>query len=240
MTENAPARRRLVPHILIATAVAVIGGGALVATVAAQPAGRPPRPEGDRPARPERPDRDGQRGPRPEGREMRGAPHDRALFEAIGLRVRPDRPDRPRRGEAPEAAEPAANADAKPTTGLVVANVALDSAAAKAGIQEGDRITKLGDQIIVNPPQLVTLLALQDAGASVSFDLTRNGDTANASVTLDDSALGHLRRGANAPGSPPRGEGGPRGGPREGGPRGDRPNDRDGEQLPPPPQGDNQ
>jgi len=78
---------------------------------------------------------------------------------------------------------PAALADQlklPPGVGLVVESVDPDSPAAQAGVKPHDVLHKLGDQLLVNPGQLSTLVRQAKAGDAVALAVIRQG----APVTL--------------------------------------------------------
>jgi membrane-associated protease RseP (regulator of RpoE activity) len=72
----------------------------------------------------------------------------------------------------------------KPGEGLVVAFVAPDSPAAKAGIQKYDVIEELGDQMLVDPAQLRKLVQMEKDGDTVQLTLYRGGKKQTVSATL--------------------------------------------------------
>lgn len=72
----------------------------------------------------------------------------------------------------------------KPGQGLVVAFVAPDSPAAKAGIQKFDVIEELGDQMLVDPTQLRKLVQMQKDGETIQLTLYRGGKKQSVSATL--------------------------------------------------------
>lgn len=64
-----------------------------------------------------------------------------------------------------------------PGTGLSILMIAPGSPAAKAGLQPGDVLTKLDDQLLVNPAQLRVLVRLHKDGDAISFQVVRQGKT---------------------------------------------------------------
>ncbi len=68
--------------------------------------------------------------------------------------------------------------------GLVVQHIAKDSPAAKAGLQEGDVLAKLDDQILMLPEQLAMLVAGKKEGENVKLTYLRKGQAQEAVVTL--------------------------------------------------------
>jgi len=73
-----------------------------------------------------------------------------------------------------------------PGTGLVVDYVAEESPAHEAGIKAHDVLTQLGDQILVNPPQLAVLVRLRKAGDAVPVTLMRGGKEQQVKATLTE------------------------------------------------------
>jgi serine protease Do len=71
-------------------------------------------------------------------------------------------------------------------TGLVVDMVIPESPAAAAGILANDVLTKLDDQILINPPQLAVLVRIKNAGDRVQLTLLRKGKTQTVSATLGE------------------------------------------------------
>ncbi len=71
------------------------------------------------------------------------------------------------------------------SVGAQVASVVQGSAAAKAGIQVGDVITKFGERGISDPNQLTAAVREQSAGATVKVTIQRNGQDREIDVTLD-------------------------------------------------------
>ncbi len=64
--------------------------------------------------------------------------------------------------------------------------IAPDLAAAKAGLQEGDIITTVGDTPITDTKSLIDAVDAYKAGDSVPFAIFRNGETLEISVTLGE------------------------------------------------------
>ncbi|WP_243399851.1 S1C family serine protease [Arthrobacter glacialis] len=71
------------------------------------------------------------------------------------------------------------------STGATVADVTAGTAAAKAGLQKGDVITKLGERTISDPADLTAAVREQAGGATVKVDFTRGGKSQSVDVTLD-------------------------------------------------------
>lgn len=68
--------------------------------------------------------------------------------------------------------------------GLTIAEVVEGSPAEEAGLQQHDILHKLGDQILVNPQQLGTLVQMHGSGAAVSVTLYRAGESMQLPVTV--------------------------------------------------------
>ena len=68
--------------------------------------------------------------------------------------------------------------------GILVGEVLNDSAAAKAGIQKGDIITKIGDKEITTFAQLKQAIYSYKSGDKVKLTLYRNGQNVEVEVTL--------------------------------------------------------
>lgn len=77
-----------------------------------------------------------------------------------------------------------AGEDAQPLDGLKVVAVIKDSPAAKAGLQRGDVLRKLGDKEIQKPEELAVVV-LQYQGKPVDMVFERDGEPQNAKVTLN-------------------------------------------------------
>jgi S1-C subfamily serine protease len=71
-------------------------------------------------------------------------------------------------------------------TGLTVREVTPDSPAAKAGLQNGDIITKVGDKDVKNFDDLVNMLSKHKPGDKVSMQVQRAGQTKKFDVTLGE------------------------------------------------------
>jgi putative serine protease PepD len=72
--------------------------------------------------------------------------------------------------------------------GALVQSVTANSPAAKAGIKEGDVITKLGDKAIGNADDLISAVQGGNVGDRLELIYTRNGDQKSATVTLADAS----------------------------------------------------
>ncbi len=70
------------------------------------------------------------------------------------------------------------------TDGAEVQNVVSGGPAAKAGIQEGDVITKVGDRDVGNADELVVAVQSHPVGARVPVTVTRSGKTFQTQVVL--------------------------------------------------------
>jgi S1-C subfamily serine protease len=70
------------------------------------------------------------------------------------------------------------------TDGAQVQNVMDGGPAAKAGIAEGDVITKVGDRVVGNADELVVAVQSHDVGETVPISLTRSGKAFQVRVVL--------------------------------------------------------
>ncbi len=70
--------------------------------------------------------------------------------------------------------------------GARVEEVGKDSCAAKAGLQVGDVITKLGSKTVTNANQLINEKNTYKAGDTVTMEVYRKGETITLTVTLDE------------------------------------------------------
>jgi putative serine protease PepD len=73
-----------------------------------------------------------------------------------------------------------------PVTGAVVNNVAADSPAAQAGVQQGDVITAANGHTITSGDDLLVALANSKPGSTMKLTINRNGTTVNVSVKLGE------------------------------------------------------
>ena len=76
------------------------------------------------------------------------------------------------------------------SSGATIRTLTTGSAAAKAGLQEGDVITRLGERTISDPADLTAAVREQPGGASVKLDFSRNGKAQSVDVTLDTMPVG--------------------------------------------------
>ncbi len=70
--------------------------------------------------------------------------------------------------------------------GAYIAAVLEGSCAQKAGIQEGDIITAIGDEAVTTREGLKAAVKTHKAGETVEFTLYRDGETLTVTVTLDE------------------------------------------------------
>lgn len=78
----------------------------------------------------------------------------------------------------------------EPGTGLIVEHVTPDSPAAKAGLQKHDVLLRLGDQVLIAPKQLQTLVANRRAGDTVEVHILRKGQPQTITATLATQPTG--------------------------------------------------
>lgn len=96
---------------------------------------------------------------------------------------------------------------AKTGKGAIIKNVVDESAAKKAGLKDGDIITKLGDKEINSPDDLRNAIHLYEPGDKVTINYLRGGKkqtvtvelgkSAGSSVTLNIDSLRDLMNGFN-------------------------------------------
>jgi len=79
---------------------------------------------------------------------------------------------------------PSAAAQAGVPEGLYVQSVVPGGPSAKAGLRQGDVITKINGQPATSTLQLQELMLTQKPGATVSLEYSRDGQSATATVTL--------------------------------------------------------
>ncbi len=78
--------------------------------------------------------------------------------------------------------------------GIKVNHVAEDSPAAKAGVHEHDILTKLDDQILVEPEQLRSLVKMKKPGEEVKLTLLRKGEQKEIKVVLGETEQRAIER----------------------------------------------
>jgi putative serine protease PepD len=71
--------------------------------------------------------------------------------------------------------------------GAVIGQVAPDSPAADAGLQEGDVVVRIGDQEVTNSSDLVNAVQSAEVGDSLEVEFQRDGVTQTTTVTLDEA-----------------------------------------------------
>ncbi len=82
-----------------------------------------------------------------------------------------------------------------PGTGLSVLMIVPGSPASKAGLQPGDVLTKLDDQLLVNPAQLRVLVRLHKDGDAITFQIVRQGKAQTIKATLGARKMPELTPG---------------------------------------------
>lgn len=85
----------------------------------------------------------------------------------------------------PVSDELSANLPVGKGVGLVVRHVAPNSSAAKAGIEDNDVLVQIGDQILVHPKQLQTLVTNKKPGDKIEVTFFRKGEKKTAAATLE-------------------------------------------------------
>ena len=73
--------------------------------------------------------------------------------------------------------------------GAYIEAVLEGSCAQKAGIQEGDIITAVGEHDIASSTALQTVVKEYKAGAELSFSIYRGGEELTVTLTLDENTL---------------------------------------------------
>ncbi len=101
----------------------------------------------------------------------------------------------------PASAPPSAGFRLARGDALAVGTVTEDGPAAKAGIKEGDVITKIGDKIVTVLTEYVTEISKRKAGDKVKFTVVRGKETKEIEVVLGPPIPGQ----GVGPGGPPRG-----------------------------------
>lgn len=82
----------------------------------------------------------------------------------------------------------------KPGTGLSISQVAEDGPAKAAGLQRGDVVTRLNDQLLVNEEQLAVLIRMHKAGDTVTLHVLRNGEEIRLKAELAGRAAPQARQ----------------------------------------------
>jgi putative serine protease PepD len=94
------------------------------------------------------------------------------------------------KGEATHAFLGVRIADAESGGGAVVAEVTEGQPAAKAGLEQGDVITRVDDTKITSGSDLTSAIRSHQPGDKVKITYTRNGDEKTAEVTLGELPTG--------------------------------------------------
>jgi|GEM_PF-2419777 len=88
-------------------------------------------------------------------------------------------------------------------TGLTVTGVTAGSPAEMAGLQGGDVLARLNDQILINPAQFTTLVRTMKVGDVVNLSYVRNGEKMEVVATLgsrvEEPAAGDIFGGGGEP-----------------------------------------
>lgn len=75
----------------------------------------------------------------------------------------------------------------EPKSGALVLEVTKDSPAAKAGLKAGDIITKVGDEVVRDPDDLIDALRDFEEGDKVAITYVRQGKTATLEAELEQA-----------------------------------------------------
>jgi putative serine protease PepD len=82
------------------------------------------------------------------------------------------------------ARDAASTTDGAPGLGATIAAVSVSGPAAKAGLQAGDLIIKIGDRVVTDADSLIVAVRANEPGTSVTVAYTRGGQTHTTAVTL--------------------------------------------------------
>jgi serine protease Do len=99
----------------------------------------------------------------------------RVIRGYLGIGIQPLTPELARQFNVPEA-----------TRGALVSHVQPDGPAAKAGVQPGDVVVKLGGKEVHDPSELRNLAARTEVGARVPVELYREGKRQTVTVTVGE------------------------------------------------------
>ncbi len=88
-------------------------------------------------------------------------------------------------GLTPLTHELRAHFKAPEDAGIMINHIADDSPAAKAGLQVGDIITKVGDQTVGSPGDLANVIRGQEDGSSVDLEYYRDGKQRNTTAAIE-------------------------------------------------------
>ncbi len=88
--------------------------------------------------------------------------------------------------------------------GVIIVKVAEDSPAAKAGLQVGDVIARMGDKTIADSADVQRGLEFYEPGETVAFEIIRNATPQTISVVLAEPPIAEApSAGAGQPPAPP-------------------------------------
>jgi putative serine protease PepD len=82
------------------------------------------------------------------------------------------------------AQDAASSTDGAPGLGATISQVAAGGPAAKAGLQAGDLVTKIGDRVVTDADSLIVAVRANAPGTTVPVVYDRGGQSHTASVTL--------------------------------------------------------
>ena len=86
------------------------------------------------------------------------------------------------------SSDPRSSAGAEVVHGAQIQEVSDGSTAAKSGLEAGDVITKVDDQLVTGADSLVATIRSYRPGDTVTVTFDRNGDTQTTELTLDSDA----------------------------------------------------
>jgi membrane-associated protease RseP (regulator of RpoE activity) len=91
-------------------------------------------------------------------------------------------------------AQASTSADLEPNVGLLLTEVAAESAAADAGLRQGDVLVELDGQLLINFEQLAVLVQRMQPGNVVEITLVRDGQELDVEAELGERAGPRLER----------------------------------------------
>ncbi|MCW2571635.1 MAG: htrA 2 [Frankiales bacterium] len=88
------------------------------------------------------------------------------------------------------AQDAASSTDGAPGLGATVGQVTPGGPASKAGLQQGDLITKIGDRVVTDANSLIVAVRANKPGTTVAVTYDRGGQTHTTNVTLTAASSG--------------------------------------------------